>query len=146
MTTSDSSSSEFSASTLRGPVPTAIIIGICLPFILSGVAKLSNPGAAAGEVAGLGLPMPVLFAWLTIVVQLGGSLAAVFTHGRIAALGALALAGFTVVATLLAHAFWSAPEADKMAQTNIFFEHASITFGLIFVAWCKWRAAGEMHG
>ena len=109
--------------------PQLLIAGICLPFLLSGIAKLVDFEAAVAEFAALGLP-----AWLvplTIALQLGASAAAIALRSVAAVLAALALAAFTVAATVLAHSH----------QLVIFVEHLSIAFALAFVAWSNWRAA-----
>lgn len=122
-------------------VSIALVAGICLPFLFSGVAKLTNLTGAVAEFSGLGLPMPALALGLTILVQLGGSAALILRRDRLAMLGALALAGFTVLATLIAHAFWHFDGPARMQQTNIFFEHMSIAFALVFAGWCQWQPA-----
>ncbi|WP_137896240.1 DoxX family protein [Ramlibacter sp. 2FC] len=113
----------------------ALVAGICLPFLFSGIAKLANLSAAVAESSGLGLPLPAVAVALTILVQLGGSAALILGRGRPAMLGALALAGFTVLATLIAHAFWRFDGPARMQQANIFVEHLSIAFALGFAGW-----------
>lgn len=107
---------------------------VALPFLLSGIAKLGDFNGAVAEVRGLtGLEPAPLVAALVVLTQLGGA-ALVITGGRLAWLGAAALAGFTAVATLYAHAFWLMPEAERFLHRNIFFEHVSIIGGLALVA------------
>ena len=76
----------------------------------------------------------------TIAVQLGGSAMAVLGRGRAAALGAAALAAFTMLATLIAHAFWRFEGPARSQQTNVFLEHVSIVFGLLLISWLHARA------
>ena len=118
--------------------PGLCIVGICIPFLVSGVLKAAHPSAAAAEVAGLGLPAATLLAWLTVIVQLVGSFATIWGGRPIATLGALSLAGFTFLVTFAAHAFWKMPPALQTAEFNVFLEHLSIAGGLLFVAWWKW--------
>jgi uncharacterized membrane protein YphA (DoxX/SURF4 family) len=107
---------------------------VALPFLISGVAKALDFGGAVAEVRGLtGLEPAALFAVLVIITQLGGS-ALLIAGGRFAWIGAVALAGFTAIATLFAHAFWLKPVAERFMHKNIFFEHVSIVGGLILVA------------
>jgi uncharacterized membrane protein YphA (DoxX/SURF4 family) len=106
-----------------------LIAGICLPFLFSGVTKLIDYNAAVAEFAAAGLP-----AWwvpLTIALQLGASISAIALRGVPASVGALALAAFTIAATVIAHSH----------ELVIFAEHLSITFALVFVAWWNWRPA-----
>ena len=116
---------------------------ICLPFLVSGFSKLFNPAAAALEVAGLDLPYPALLAWMTIAVQLLGSFAVVFGSRSMAISGSLALACFTVFATVLAHAFWNAAPVLRQEQTNAFIEHLSIISALLLLAYLKWRDGAD---
>ncbi|MDB5987027.1 MAG: DoxX family protein [Nevskia sp.] len=101
--------------------------GLCLAFVYSGLAKLFDFDSALGEQAHFGLSPPALFATATIAVQLGGSALILFARGRGAALGALALAGFTLIATFIGHPFWHESDRQRFADLNSFLEH----FGLI---------------
>ncbi|SFJ54093.1 transmembrane protein [Bosea sp. OK403] len=118
-------------------------IAVALPFLLSGLAKLADFGGATAEVRGLtGFEPAALFAVLVIATQLGGS-ALLIADGRHAWIGAAALAGFTAVATLFAHAFWLKPAAERVLHQNIFFEHVSIIGGLALLAILAARSTGE---
>jgi transmembrane protein len=109
-------------------------IAVALPFLFSGIAKLADFGGATAEVRGLtGLEPAALFTVLVIVTQLGGS-ALLIAGGCFAWIGAAALAGFTAIATLFAHAFWLKPAAERFLHQNIFFEHVSIIGGLGLLA------------
>ena len=125
----------------RDWVPIALVAGISLPFLFSGITKLTNLSGAVAEFSGLGLPLPAVALGLTILVQLGGPAALILGRGRPAVLGALALAGFTVLATLIAHAFWRFEGPARMQQVNIFVEHMSIAFALVFAGWHRWQQA-----
>jgi transmembrane protein len=107
-------------------------LALALPFLISGFAKLLDFGGAAEEVAGLGLRPVAPFAAAVILVQLGGS--ALFLTRRFCWLGAGILAGFTVVATLLAHPFWTFEGPDRGRQTATFFEHLAIVGGFAVAA------------
>lgn len=112
---------------------------LVLPFLVSGVVKLADFAGASGEVRALaGIEPAWLFAALVIATQLGGS-AMVLIGGRLGRIGALALAAFTIVATLLAHAWWLKPVAERGLHFNIFFEHVAIVGGLMLAA--LWPAA-----
>lgn len=116
-------------------------IAVALPFLLSGLGKLADFDGATAEVRGLtGLEPAVLLAGLVIATQLAGS-ALLMAGGRFAWIGAAALASFTIVATLYAHAFWLKPEAERFLHRNIFFEHVSIVGGLALLAILAARSA-----
>ena len=99
-------------------------------FLWSGIEKaLDWPGGLA-EIATAGLPFPAALLLATILVQVLGGLS--IAVGFWAWLGAFALMGFTLAATLLFHNFWV--EADPIAyqhQLTTFLEHVAIIGGFI---------------
>lgn len=101
-------------------------------FWTSGFAKLADFPGATAEMAGLGLPAPAAVAALVIFVQLVGS--ALVILDRWTWLGAGALAVFTLLATLLAHAFWNAAPADWGRQFATFMEHIGLIGGFLLAA------------
>lgn len=107
-------------------------IALASPFAISGVAKLSDFGAATQEVQGLGLANPAPVAAAVILTQLGGSL--LLLTRRFCWLGAGLLAGFTVFATLLAHPFWNFSDPEQGRQMATFFEHVALVGGLVLAA------------
>jgi uncharacterized membrane protein YphA (DoxX/SURF4 family) len=122
-------------------VESAARFAVAVPFLISGVAKVLDFEGSIAEVRGLtGLEPAVLFAVLVILTQLGGSVLLI-AGGRFACIGALALAGFTTVATLSAHAFWLKPEAEQFLHRNTFFEHVSIVGGLLLLATLTFKPA-----
>ncbi len=117
--------------TLDWPL-TALLVLLCLPYLISGVSKFLDFGGAVREFSGLGIPAPAAAAAATVAVQLLGSAMIVFQRG--AWLGAAALAVFTMAATLIAHAFWRFEGQARFIQTNIFIEHVALTAALLLVA------------
>lgn len=102
-------------------------------YLLGAVTKLSNLPAAVAEQAHVGMPMPALFAALTIAVELVGP--ALILSGRLVWLGAGMLGVFTVLAAILANAFWTmVPGPERFAATNAFFEHLGLVGGFVLVA------------
>ncbi len=105
-------------------------IAVATPFLVSGLVKLASFSDAVAEVRGLaGEPAEILAA-LVIVTQLGGSLTLLFSK-RFAWVGALALAGFTAVATVLGHPFWANDGEQSHRDFLIFLEHIAIAGGII---------------
>jgi putative oxidoreductase len=105
----------------------------CLSFVFvwSGVSKALNPAAGKAEVAALGLPDAGLFLWLTVACQIAGGLMVLL--GFWARLGALALLGFTVIGTLLAHGTRGLSGEKRQQQETTAFEHLAIVGGFLFV-------------
>lgn len=129
---------------LPSPVLRLACLLLCTAYVYSGFSKLLNFDAALGEAAHFGLNPPLLFAIAVILTQLGGSALAVLASGRLQALGAIALAGFTIVATPIGHPFWTMDGMDRFHNRNSFLEHIGLVGGFLLVAWLAWprRAVG----
>lgn len=116
-------------STLAGlPVRAAL----ASPFLASGILKLSDWPAAVAEFVALGLWWPKAAVAAAIATQLIGSL--LLLRARTARAGAAVLAGFTAIATLLAHPFWNVEGPDRARQLTTFLEHAALIGGLAAAA------------
>jgi len=96
-------------------------------FIWSGVTKLRDREGGLAEVAALGLPLPEVCLALTILCQIVGGLMVLL--GFWTWLGALALLGFTAVATLLAHRFSGLAGGARTQQMTTSLEHLAIVGG-----------------
>jgi len=122
------------ASILTNPATQLLArIALTLPFWWSGIDKALHPHIALDEVAGLlntNTPLPAYL--VLLLVQLGGS--ALVILNRWAWLGAGTLAAFTLIVTLLAHAFWNLHDATRFAEMNTFLEHIALTAAFVFAA------------
>lgn len=136
-----------SATTTTAPVRTilgagwiqpAIRLALGAPYLQSGISKSLDFAGARAEVAGFGLPAPALVALAVIATQLVGSI--LLLTRRWCCLGAGMLAVFTVLATLLAHAFWTFDGLNRAHQMATFFEHIAIFGGLAAAALLAQRA------
>ena len=110
-----------------------LLARFCLSFVYlwSGVTKAFHPSAGKAEIAALGLPYPALLLPLTVACQICGGLMVLL--GFWARLGALALLGFTVVATLMAHGTRGLTGDKRQQQETTAFEHLAIVGGFLFV-------------
>lgn len=109
-------------------------LGLCAAYIQGGLVKLTDFPGAVAEMVHFRLSPPVLFAVLVIVLELVAS--AMVLTGFLRWLGALTLAGFTLLSTLIALRFWEQPAREaKHAEANAFFEHLGLTGGFLLVAW-----------
>ena len=124
---------------LSSPLGWFVRAALCLAFVYSGIAKLVDWPGALAEQTHFGLEPAALFAVATVLVQLGGSALVLFARGRKAALGAIALAVFTLAATLIAHAFWREQGIDRFRDLNAFLEHVGLIGGFVLVAAIEWR-------
>jgi putative oxidoreductase len=104
---------------------------LSLVYLYSGITKLRDPAGGAAEVAALGLPMPKVFLALTILCQIAGGLMVLL--GFWTRLGALALLGFTVAATLLGHRVTGLTGAAREQQMTTSLEHLAIVGGFLLL-------------
>jgi uncharacterized membrane protein YphA (DoxX/SURF4 family) len=107
-------------------------LGLTSAYWVGGLTKLFNFTDAVAEQAHFGINPPVLFAALTIAVELVGS--ALVISGKWLWLGAGALAVFTALATLIAHPFWNMAGHERFLATNAFFEHLGLIAAFVIVA------------
>jgi putative oxidoreductase len=104
---------------------------LALMFILAGFSKFAGLEGTAGYIASKGLPMASVLAFLTASLEVVGGIAlAVGFQARIAA---LALAVFTVLASILFHNFWALPADQAYMQQLMFMKNLAVAGGLLFV-------------
>ncbi|MPT29009.1 MAG: DoxX family protein [Achromobacter sp.] len=114
-------------------------LGLCAAYLQGGLVKLTDFPGALAEMAHFGLAPAPLFAALVIALELLAS--AMILSGRLRWLGALALAGFTLVATAIALRYWEMPAGqERFMAANAFYEHLGLAGGLLLVAWLDLRA------
>lgn len=115
-----------SALSLAGRVLLALI------FVLAGPGKLANPAGTAAYMASSGLPANHLLALAVGAFELLAGLALII--GFQTRWAALALAGFTLVASFLFHAFWALPAEQQMMQQLLFMKNIALAGGLLVLA------------
>ncbi|MBB3263259.1 putative oxidoreductase [Azospirillum sp. OGB3] len=98
-------------------------------FVESGFGKLIDLGGFAGNLAGQGLPMPMLLAVLGGAVECFGGLAVVL--GAWTRLAAAAVVLFTIMATLIAHRYWTYPPEAQGMQRIQFMKNLAIIGGFL---------------
>lgn len=105
---------------------------LALLFLPAGLSKIGGFAGTVGYISSVGLPLPALGAVLAIVVEVGGGLALLAGFGtRVAA---IALALFTLVATVIFHAYWAVPAEQAMMQQLMFFKNIAVVGGLLVLA------------
>ncbi len=112
-----------SALSLAGRVLLALI------FVLAGPGKLANPAGTAAYMASSGLPANHLLALAVGAFELLAGLALII--GFQTRWAALALAGFTLVASFMFHAFWALPAEQQMMQQLLFMKNIALAGGLL---------------
>lgn len=121
-----------------GPLSIAMLflahLGLCAAYIQGGLVKLTDFPGAVAEMNHFRLTPPAMFAVLVIALELVAS--AMVMTGFLRWLGALTLAGFTLLSTLIALRFWEQPAGkERHAAANAFFEHLGLAGGFLLVAW-----------
>jgi putative oxidoreductase len=98
-------------------------------FLASGWGKLGNIAGATAYFTNLGMPSPDMMAWFagTVEVVLGVCLILGFAT-RYAALATFI---WVLVATAIAHRYWTYPAAAQLGQYNNFLKNISIMGGAL---------------
>jgi transmembrane protein len=114
--------------------PAALLARVALTtaYWAGGLMKLVDFPGAVAEMRHFGLEPAGTLSTLTILTELGASV--LLISGRAVWLAAGALSVFTAWATLLAHAFWTFPAAERVPELNSFLEHIGLVGGFLLVA------------
>ena len=100
-------------------------------FVQSGFGKLVHFSAFAAGLAAKGLPYPILWAAIAVLVEFGGGLAVILgVRVRLAALFMIAL---TIMAALLSHHFWNMEGAARVENQIHFMKNLAIVGGFLFL-------------
>ena len=118
--------------TFKSPLALVGRILLALMFVLSGAGKLADISGTAGYIASGGVPFASAVAVAVGLFELIAGLALVV--GFQARWAALALAGFTIAASVLFHPFWSVPADQAFVQQLLFMKNVSVAGGLLLVA------------
>src|SRR5262245_16045943 len=105
---------------------------LALLFLVAGVRKLMAIGMTAGYFTKLGMPVPEVMAWVSVLIEIGG--AALLIAGWQTRRVAWLLVLFTAIATAMAHRFWEFDAAQYGNQLNHFLKNVAIIGGFLFVA------------
>ncbi len=117
---------------MSAPVALVARILLALMFLLAGFSKFGNLGGIAGYIGSKGLPLPMLLAIGTAVLEVVGGLAIIV--GYRARIAGLVLALFTLLAALLFHNYWAMPAEQQTMQQLLFMKNVSIAGGLLLLA------------
>jgi uncharacterized membrane protein YphA (DoxX/SURF4 family) len=121
---------------LSEPTVTGLLLRflLCSAYVWSGVTKLIAFNATARHFATrFRLAAPHAAVALTIVVQLVGS--AMFITGWMAAAAAVALALFTMAATVIVYPFWTMTGVERARNIETFLEHLGLAAAFLILAW-----------
>ena len=113
------------------PVVVIARVLLALMFVLAGFSKFAGLAGTAGYIASKGLPMPMVLAVLTAIIEVVGGIALIV--GFQARFAALALAVFTILASFLFHNFWAMPADQAFVNQLMFMKNLAVAGGLLFV-------------
>jgi len=109
------------------------LLALCAAYLQGGLDKALDFQAAIAEMQHFGLAPAAPFAIMTIVLELGASILILTGFHRW--LGAIALAGFTLLATMTANRYWEMTGPERFAAANAFFEHLGLVGAFLLVVW-----------
>ena len=101
-------------------------------FIYSGFNKMFGFEGTEAAIASKDVPLPAIATMVAIIVEcVGGAMVALGWKARWAA---LAVAAFTLVATILFHDFWAMTDAEAIGTNKIMFlKNVAVVGGLLLV-------------
>ena len=101
-------------------------------FVLPGISKITGYAGAVGYAQSAGMPLPEIGVGVAAAVEILGGLAILIGLGTRWA--ALALALFTVAATIFFHPYWSVPADAVMVTKLMFSKNIAVVGGLLAFA------------
>jgi uncharacterized membrane protein YphA (DoxX/SURF4 family) len=124
-------------------IRTVSLLALCAAYIQGPLTKIFDFEGAIAEMDHFGLHPATAFAVAVIAFELIAS--AMVVSGVMRWAASLALAAFTLVATVIALRFWEmAPGMDCVMATNAFVEHLGLAGAFVFVAaWDLTKGAGK---
>ena len=118
--------------TLQNPLRFVGRLLLAALFLPAGIAKITGFAGTVGYIGSMGLPFPTLGALAAIAVEVLGGLALILGLGT--RFAALVLAGFTLVASFIFHAYWAVPADAVMVTQLLFMKNIAVAGGLLTVA------------
>lgn len=109
------------------------LLFLCSAYLQGGFNKATDFASAVAEMNHFGISPAGPMALAVIVFEVGAAL--MILSGFLRWLGALGLAGFTLLATFVANRFWEMAQPERFMAANSFFEHWGLVGGFLLVAW-----------
>lgn len=124
------------------PVRAFALLALTSAYLQGGLTKALDFAGAMAEMTHFGLAPAAPLAAGVIALEIIAPI--MVLSGVMRWAGALALAAFTVAASLLANRFWGMAGAERFAAANSFFEHVGLAGAFVLVAW--YDLAGKAEG
>jgi uncharacterized membrane protein YphA (DoxX/SURF4 family) len=118
------------------------LLCLCSAYLQGPFDKLRDFSGAVDEMRHFGLRPAAPWAVFTIAFEAVASVMVLAGWHRW--LGALALAGFTLMASLLADRFWAVPQRERRRVSNAFFEHIGLAGAFVLVAWFDLKGGADV--
>jgi len=115
----------------QAPVILVARVLLALMFLLAGFSKFAGLEGTAGYIASKGLPAAQLLAVATAALEVVA--AVLLIVGWQARWAALALAAFTLLATVLFHNYWAMPAEQQVMQRLMFMKNIAVAGGLLAI-------------
>jgi putative oxidoreductase len=100
-------------------------------FMVAGIEKLANSTSAIAYMNSAGIPFADGLLYVAAFVEIVGALS--LALGAFARLGAIALAVYLGVVTLVFHAFWNYEDVARSRQLINFLKNLAIVGGLLMI-------------
>lgn len=100
-------------------------------FIVSGIAKLTDPAGASGYMAGVGIGNADTLVYVAGAAELAGGLSLLF--GFLTRIGAIGLIVLIAIISFYFHNFWALPEPEAKMQMVQFMKNLAIMGGLFMI-------------
>jgi len=117
---------------LQNPLSFAGRLLLASLFLPAGIGKITGFAGTVGFIASVGLPFPALAAVLALTLEIAGSVALIVGIGTRPA--AIALALFTLVASLFFHPYWAVSADQQFVTQLLFFKNMGVVGGLLMLA------------
>jgi putative oxidoreductase len=104
-------------------------LGLSAIFLMSAMGKMADFNGTAAYMASAGMPFTTFFLLGAILLELGGGLSLLL--GYQVRWGVVALLVFLIPATLIFHAFWTAPPEMQQMQMINFMKNLAIGGALL---------------
>ncbi|MFG1228790.1 DoxX family protein [Xanthobacter wiegelii] len=124
------------------PVRAFALLALTSAYLQGGLTKALDFSGAMAEMTHFGLAPAAPLAAGVIALEIIAPI--MVLSGVMRWAGALALAAFTVAASLLANRFWGMAGAERFAAANAFFEHVGLAGAFVLVAW--YDLSGKAEG
>ena len=114
--------------------PLALVARILMAsiFISAGFSKVLGFDGVTAYIASKGLPLPMVIAGLTVVLEILGGIAIIV--GFKARIAGLLLGLFSIMAAFIFHNFWAFPPEQVYLQNIMFMKNLSMAGGLFLLA------------